>query len=559
MSQASRDPRVLTNSGAFTGATAPALFTLLFGAAICVALIACLNLAGLELASGLARGHVRAVQTALGASRGVLLRTALWEGLLLGATGSACGYLAAVWGSAIVHATLPAALDVMLLNPIDIDHRAAAFTGGCALFVWFVGSSPLVWFTSRSGVANALRRSTRAISLSRGHLVWRHIILAAQMAATVLLLSGAALFLRSYTSAVVADRNLDGNRLATIDVAVPVDASQSREERERVRNVLHERLLSILRRNPNVLSAGGASGIPPGISRAQPPSHLWIERHAAPAGLVHLAPVNGDDGYLQTLGLRVLAGRALRTGDSADSVVVDVEFARRFWPAGDALGARFITGTETAPGENAREIVGIVSHLRPGRAWSGQPVYVIHTPGPPRRLSYLVRVQDPAAIDKVAAALRELAPTARITAGFMADQYADMDGDTRIATGLTSGFAVLAFIVAIAGIYGVTALVVAARTREIGIRLALGATPSDIRRSILVPTMRVVSVGLAAGVGAALLGTHWIESLPLGVTGAGLITYVTLALGLAGAAILAGARPTRQAGHVNPAITLRAE
>jgi putative ABC transport system permease protein len=447
----------------------------------------------------------------------------------------------------------------MLLNPIDIDHRAAAFTAVAALFVWIVASVPVVWFTSRSGVAKALRRPTRAISLSREHLMWRHIMLATQMAAAVVLLSGAALFLRSYASAVVADREVGGDRLVTIDVAVPLEASRPRAERDRARDVLHERLLSSLRIHPHVVSAGAASGIPPSISRVETPSHLWTDRQTAPAGLVHLVPVNGDEGYLRTLGLRVLAGRALRPGDSTDLVVVDVEFARRFWPAGDALGSRFTTGTETAPGENAREIVGIVSHLRPGRAWSGQPVYVIHAPGPPRRLNYLVRLQAPASIDNVATALRDLAPTARVTAGFVADQYADMDGDTRIAASLTSGFAGLAFFVAIAGIYGVTALVVAARTREIGIRLALGATPGDIRRSILVPTMRVVSMGLAAGIGAASLGAQWIESLPLGVSGSGLVTDVTIAVGLAGAAILAGARPTSQAGHVNPALTLRAE
>jgi predicted permease len=559
MPQASHDPRVRTNSGAYTGATAPTLFAILFGTAICLILVACLNLAGLELASALNRTHVHAVQTALGASRGVILRTALWEGAILTGAGAAGGYAAAVWGSAAVQSALPTVLDALLLNQIDIDRRAAMFLAAAGAVAWLTACAPLVWITSRAGLTQALGRATRAASVSRRHIAWQHGIVAVQTSATVLLLSGAAVFLRPYVSAVAADRSLDSTTLATINVATSLDASQSREDRDRAADLLHENALAMLRAHPAVQSMAAISGVPPGVGRATPPSHLWIDGHTAPAGLIHLVSINGGEGYLDTLGLRLLAGRALRPGDSPDRVVVDAEFARRFWPAGDGLGARFTTGTETTPGKSAREIIGIVSHLRPGRAWSGQPVFVVHTAAPPGRLSYLVRLDDAARLDDVATTVRTLAPGARVMFSTMAAQYADMDGDRRIAVSLTSGFAIVAVLVALSGIYGVTAFVVAGRTREIGIRLALGATAAHIRRSILGPTLRVVGVGLAAGVGVALLASRWIESQPLGVTGAGPTVSLAIAAGVGAAALVATWRPTRRANRVNPAITLRAE
>jgi ABC-type antimicrobial peptide transport system permease subunit len=137
--------------------------------------------------------------------------------------------------------------------------------------------------------------------------------------------------------------------------------------------------------------------------------------------------------------------------------------------------------------------------------------------------------------------------------------YADIDGDTRIAASLTSSFAVLAFVVAVAGIYGVTAFVVAGRTREIGVRLALGATAADIRRSILRPTMRVVGAGLMIGVAVAVAASQWIDSLPIGAATAGPMTHLVIALTVAAAALYATLRPTRRASRVNLATTLRAD
>jgi putative ABC transport system permease protein len=558
LTRAMHDPRVRTNSGAYTGATAPALFTILFAAAIGLTAVASLNLAGLSLAFALTRAHVHAVQTALGATRSLLVRAAVLEAWIMTLAGAAAGYLAALWSTAAMQAAMPSPLEALLLNAIDVDVRAAWFMTLATTTTGMLACAPPVWFTSRSGLTDALRGTSRTASASRTHVAWRHGIVGVQAAMTVALLSGAVVFLRPFISDLAADQQFDTTGMVTINVAESSGASLSREERDRMRNRLHEHVLETLRAHPLVRSVAPVSGVPPGVGRATAPSHLWIAGHATSAGLIHLASINGGEGSFDTLGVRLLAGRAFQAGDTADRVIVDVEFARRFWPAGNALGARFSTGTETAPGKHVREIIGIASHLRPGRAWSGQPVFVVHSPSPPR-LSYAARLHRTAAMDAVAAAVRQIAPGVRVTVSSVADEYADMDGDTRIAVSLTSSFAALALVVAIAGIYGVTAFVVAGRTREIGIRLALGATPPDIRRSIVGPTMRVVGLGLGAGVGLALVASRWIESQPLGVTGAGPAASVAIAIGMGAAAILAAWRPSGRATRVNPAITLRAE
>ena len=134
------------------------------------------------------------------------------------------------------------------------------------------------------------------MAVSRGHIAWRHGIVAVQAAATVLLLTGAAVFLRPYVSALAADRDLDSGRLATINVATPLDPSRPREERDRAADLLHEDALAMLRTHPAVRSVATISGVPPSVGRATAPSHLWIDAQTAPAGLIHLASVNGGEG-----------------------------------------------------------------------------------------------------------------------------------------------------------------------------------------------------------------------------------------------------------------------
>lgn len=155
--------------------------------------------------------------------------------------------------------------------------------------------------------------------------------------------------------------------------------------------------------------------------------------------------------------------------------------------------------------------------------------------------------------------VRAMAPGAMVQVTSLDEAYADIDGDARIAAAATAGFGALAFVVAVAGVYGVTAFIAAGRRREFGIRLALGATASDIRRSVLWPALRVVGIGIGAGLAAALLASAWIERQPLFVTGSGPATYVSIAVVVAATALLATLLPTRRATRVNPAITLRAE
>jgi predicted permease len=557
LERVTHDPRVVSNAGAFTGRTGPALFTLLFGAAICLTAVACLNLFGVELASAFARAHVYAVQTALGATRGVLLRTAVWEALMLTSAGALAGYAIARWGSSAVQSTLPSALDMLLVNRIDVDGRAVTFMVAAAATAWLAACAPLVWFTSRPGLTSVIRHAARGSTISRTHIAWRQAIIGAQVSLTIILLTAALGFVRPYAAAVAADRNFDTTGLVTVQFTAS-ETAVPRELRDRARDALRQDLIARLRAHPGVLAVSAMRGLPPGVARATPPSHLWIEGAAAPAGLIHLSSLSGSPDAVDTLGLRLLAGRTLRAGDPASHVVVDEAFARRFWPDGNAIGARYSLGSESGPGPTRQEIVGIASHIRAGRAWSGREVFAIHTASAPGLRELVIRLDTITRLPDVVELVRSTAPGVVRTA-VVDDMYADIDGDTRIAASLTASFALLAFVVAVAGIYGVTAFVVAGRTREIGVRLALGATATDIRRSILRPTMRVVGAGLAIGVAVAVAASQWIDTLPIGATTAGPATHLLVALTVAAAALRATLRPTRRASRVNLATTLRAE
>jgi hypothetical protein len=265
--------------------------------------------------------------------------------------------------------------------------------------------------------------------------------------------------------------------------------------------------------------------------------------------------------FFGALGPRLLVGRTFAPGDPADHVVVDESFAARFWPDGSALGQRFFPGSAAARGNAARQIVGIASHVRAGRGATGEEAYLLYGQLPDSfpSLNFVARLDNASRIGQVTQTVQGLAPDSRVRVTVVDHGYADMDGDARVGAAVTATFATLAFVVAIAGIYGVTAFVVGGRTREIGIRLALGATAAHIRRSIVGPILRVVGAGLAAGVGAALVASRWIETQPVGVTGASPATHLAIAVVLGIAALLAAWRPAREASRVNPAITLRAE
>jgi predicted permease len=556
MTRARKDPRAFTNSGAFTSFNAPRLFTMLTGVAICLALIVWLNVAGLSLVSALERVRIHALQTALGASRATLVRTALLENAIPMALGALGGMALAVWGASVLAATLPRALGSMLTNPIDIDARAALFMAIVTGVGAIVTSLPAVWWASRPGLADRVRRETATVTISRRQMSARYALMTAQVALTVLLLVMAVLLVRSYLSRLDEDKGFDSSALVTIEIRQPRGGSRKAADLDR-------EILERLRSSPSLVRSVARTGrLPPGL-RGGTATDLWIQGAASPVGRVANTHFTVDAEYYQTMGIRLLAGRFTVDGDSSDKVVVDAEFARRFWPGGNAVGARFWTGRAEPPKGGPSEIVGVASRVRLDTAQvpMGGDVYVVHGPMPrdSAPLTFVVRLASADRLRDVTALVRSIANDSVVRTGLMDDRYAEVYGDTRIAAGLTSAFALIAFPVAMVGLYGIVAVLVASRTREIGIRLALGAGKADIRKLVIGPAMRFLAAGVLLGAGASLLASRAIESQLSGVRRADPVMYVIVVLAIGVTAFVATWRPAKRATTVNPIITLKAE
>jgi predicted permease len=531
------------------------LFAMLAGAAVCLLLIACLNVTSLELAGTVRRARAYAVQTALGASRGTLLRTALLEGALLSILSAVVAYAATAWGTSVLASHLPTAMVEGLSNAIDLDLRVFGFMTGTIALVWLLTSLPSVWRATRPDVAETLRRDPRSSSMSRRSVFARQWLMAAQVALTVLLLVCGLLYVRTYVSRVAEAKGFDSSRLASLEVFQPAGAGLRPID-------LQETLAAKLKAHPAVDALSVTWALPPSL-RTGIFGQLEIDGRRGPVATVMLSGYTVDPEYFGTLGLRLQRGRWFTPADDLGKVVVDEAFARRFWPDGEPLGARFHIGKASFGGPIELEIAGIAGHVRGDRdeTATGEEVFVVYTQLEPTSapLKFVVRLDAAAALGEVLAFTRAQAPGCVVRGSALDDRYAELYGDTRLAAAVTSGFGALAFVVAMAGVYGVMAFLVASRTREIGIRMALGADRRTIRRLVFGSSTRLVLAGATLGAAAAVLAGGWIESQLFGVSSTDPTTYLGVVLAVFATSLLAAWHPAMLAARVDPTVTLRAE
>jgi predicted permease len=537
------------------------LFALLFGAAAALLLIACLNIASLELAGAISRARVFAVQSTLGATGSSLARTALLEGGLPTAVASAIGLGLAFGGAAILRSLLPASIMNGLMTPLAVDVRALLFTGAAATFAWFVTAIPVVWRASRSDLTAALRTNERATSLSRRSALGRQVLTSVQVALTVLLLVGALLYVRTYVAHVNESKGFDSDRLATIEI---LRSDAALPAADMARDVL-ARLSGMA-----VVQAVAQTGTVLPLARAGIGGPLAIDGRPV-LGTVMLRNIQGGFRYASTLGLRIQQGRWFAPGDGRGSLVIDESLARRFWPNEDAVGARFHLG-ENGPGAGFNgvdvfDVIGVAAHVRtvasnapPFDSGDSFIVYSQLTTSPRYvPLDFVVRLDDEDHLGDVVSTVRAIAGPSVVRAELVDDRYAALYGDTRVAAQITTGFGVLALLVALAGIYGVVTFIVAGRTREIGIRMALGAEPSAIQRLVVGSSAVFIAGGALAGLTAALVASRWMASQLFGVTATDPLTYEGDAALIVATSTVALWRPSRRAARVDPALTLKAE
>jgi putative ABC transport system permease protein len=522
-------------------------------------LIACVNIANLLLARATARSKEMAVRMALGASRRRITRQLLSESIVLGILGGVSGVLLA-WASVSASASiLPSAL--LQYHPIRINGAVLGFALGLSLATSLIfGLAPML-FTMRSDPQANLRDGSRA-GEARGAYHARNFLAAAEVALAMVLLAGAGLLLRSFAHLLSVSPGFETEQLVKAEVSLP----RYQYSRPQQWIAFTDQLMSRLRMQRGFERSGLAVPLPILDNALNLPFTI--------AGNVPLPPGKSDTAdyvsaspqYFQVVGIPLIRGRLFTVDDAAMTqpvALISESLARRYFPNQDPLGRRIVFGFP--PHENvAREIVGVVADIhdvslakRPGPM-----MYVPFAQQPFWGAEIVVRsslnLADFAAV--IQAETHNIDPGVPVTNIETLPQALHASvAEPRFRTLLLAIFGAIALLLATVGIYGVISFSVSRRTREIGLRMALGATPARLRRLVLAESAKLALFGMAAGVPAAVLLAHWMSTLLFAVTPADPLTLVGVALLLTLVALAAGYFPARRAMRVDPMAALRCE
>jgi putative ABC transport system permease protein len=531
------------------------IFSMLVGAAASLLLIACANVISLELASASTRLRTYSVQTALGATRASLIRVCLLEGGVLLATSAAAAIAITVWGAAVLSDQLTVEMREALANPIDVDVRLLAFMVAVAAVAWLVTVTPTLMRVSNLSVVAGLRHDPRVMPVSRTSAVARQWLMTVQVALTVLLLVGALLYIRTYESRVGLDKGLDAHAVATLQVTQSPDA-------KREPAVLEAELLARLRGLPGVQAVARTWSLPPS-TQAGTSGALRINGEVVDTRNTMVSHYNVDPEYFRVMSIALIAGRFFDETSRPEEVVIDERFARRFWPDRSPLGSRFNIGNTRTAGRDEYEVVGVSRQMRADRheTATGENVFVSYIRLSPTStpLTFVAKLDSEARLPSLTEAARTVAPRLLVRGDTVEARYRRLEGNTRVAATITGAFGAVAWIVATSGIFAVMAFLVSGRTREIGIRMALGADHGRVLRMVFGSSLRFVAIGTATGLLAAAALAQYISAQLYGVTATDPVTYAMVAAIVMATAGLATWWPARQAARVDPAITLRAD
>jgi putative ABC transport system permease protein len=542
------------------GDVRPALITVLV-AVLFVLLIACANVANLLLARASARQREIAIRTALGASRWRIVSQLLLEGFLLALLGALGGLLIAWWGMDLLRVFGPQ--DVPRLGEIAINAPVWIFTFAAAVLSTLLFALIPALQVTRPNMSQSLQEGgSRGAVGPESHRL-RGLLVISQVALSLLLLVGAGLLIKSFVNLRATKPGFDPSHAVTLHLSLPKvkypDANQHRE--------FFEQILPKLAAIPGVEAAGGAMPMPfSGNDRGssftvagQPP----LARGNHPIAS-HLTIIPG---YFHAMKTPLLAGRDFNLHDTKDSmlvIIVNEAFVRRFFGGRNPIGQRIVLDQEDNK-TTTLEIVGVVasSHHETLAAEAQPEFYIPHTQDPTRRMDIVLRTSA-AELSGLQAAFRNVVQAYDKDIYIPALETLEQRVGTTLAQPrfnmmLLGTFAGVAMILAAIGIYGVIAYSVAQRTREIGIRMALGAQRRNMLQMILWQSFSLVGIGLFAGLLGALGLTRLMTSLLYGVTAHDLSIYAIVMTLLSSAALLASYFPARRAMHVDPIVALRYE
>jgi len=521
-----------------------------------VLLIACANAASFLLARANARRREIAVRSALGASRSRLVRQAMAESILLACLSGGLAWFLTKWTAPLLLLLTPSSVPIRFA--VSPDYRVFGFTLIVSLLAGLLFGLPPAWQGTRIDLATSLKDGLSARGAAKSRL--RSLLVVGQVAICSLLLVGSGLCLRSLLNALSIDLGFErGNRLI---VALDLSSLGYSEAKGRA---FYNNLIERTKTLPGVESVSLTSHLPlGGVSWGQP---VNIEGHQPPPGEsgfeVNTMSVGPE--YFKTMGTTILRGREFTTRDTEGAppvVVINEEMARRFWPDRDPVGN--VVTMDTGNGEKRFEIVGVVKTGK-YRTLGEQPrLFLYHSilQGFYARSTLVAKTSgDPLSL--LAAVRREIgsldpnvAPT---QLGSLQDHLSLALFPARMAGLLLGILGLLALVLAIVGLSGLIAYSVSQRTREIGIRMALGAGTRDVLKLVIGEGMLLTLIGMAVGLSAAIGLTHFLSDLLYEVSATDLLTFSVVSVILLGIALLACWLPARRATKVDPMISLRVE
>jgi putative ABC transport system permease protein len=539
------------------GRVRPAILTLT-AAVGAVLLIACANVANLLLARGASRRRELAVPAALGAGRGRIVRQLLAESVTLAVFGAAAGLLLAWWGIAAFRAAAEAGFSLPRAHEIALNGRVVLFTLGLSLVTALLFGLAPAFSAASLDLQNSLRDGARVDDARGGRL--RSLLVVAEIAIALVLLAGAGLLIRSFARLLDVDLGFRPEQILSARISIPAVRYDNSGKVVRFFDELVKRVEGL----PGVRAAGGVSFLPLAGPAAATRFEI-IGREKPPLGAEPVCEVRVATGnYFAAMGIPHIAGRLFDERDSRDgtrTVIINQTMAQQYWPNESPLGRRITLNWNN---QGLEEIVGVVGDIRHAALETASRPMIYYPPG---RFSYpwialVVRAAgDPAALGPAvvkevhamdpALPVADLRPMEAVVARSVAER--------RMVMAILAGLALVAALLAAIGIYGVMAYSVAQRTREIGVRMALGARPKDIARLVVGRALALTAAGAAIGAAGAVGLTRFMSTLLFDTEPTEPAVFGAVLAGLVAIALAASLLPGRSAARVDPLIALRAE
>ena len=526
-----------------------------------VLLIACANVANLQLARVAGREREIAVRRAMGASRGRVVRQLLTESVILALAGAAAGLLLAEWAVGLTVSYIPPELSQYLAgwNRIALDWRAVAYTVAVAVLAGIIAGLAPALGHSRPDLTDALKEGGRG-GPGRGSHRLRSVLVVAEVAASLLLLVGAGLLVKGFRALIDVQQKFSPQSLLTMNIALPMNKYGEQAKRAQ----FFQQVLAQMSAIPGVESASYATAVPNSDEQSYHPYTGENRAFTEDAGHIGLRETVSPT-YFRTLHLPLLRGREFTDADGPNSqrvAIISRAMAERYWPGAGAIGKRLKEGQPDSKSP-WMTVVGVVADVEynayfPIDAAVYMPyaqsadmngVFLLRTAGDP--LSFVSAVRAKIANVDPDQPIYEPKTLARLTSE-------ELIGISFIAT-LMAVLGLIALVLASSGVYGVMAHSVAERTHEIGIRLALGASPRQVLRWIAVRGIRLAVIGLAIGFTVAIVAARLLSSLIYGVSATDPLIFAGVPVALAIVAIAACYLPARRAMKVDPMVALRYE